>query len=252
LVEQRFKRGIDSSLPQTREDDPPVLAVAYSGGLGSTVLLDLASRLLVPNGRDNSPRRRWREIHVLHIEMGETYCSSTSQWEAITGRYSYFEFKAYRLEDDFHNVVAQAALKPSLGLSSRESSPLTLEQYLRGLPTESARVATVRNLTRLALEHHARAVGASHLLLGTSLSSVSSAMISRICQGGGFNLASERGEQTDDLQVTVPLQDVTAKECAAWLKWNELQTMGGTVPGPLRSIENLTRGKIFCQTVVPR
>ena len=248
LIEQRFKRAIDSSLPQKREDDLPFLVIAYSGGLGSTVLLDLASRLLAPNGKDNSPRRRWKEIHVLHIEKQETNCSSTAQWATIIDRYPEYKFKALRLVDDFQTVFPAAASKPSFGLLSAESPSLTLEQYLHGLPTESARVATIRNLTRLAVEHHARALGASHLLLGTSLSSISSAMISRICQGGGFTLASERGRHTDDLHVIAPLQDVMAKECAAWLKWNDLQTMGGTVPRPLASIESLTRGKIFCQS----
>ena len=225
------------------------MAMAYSGGLGSTVLLDLVLRLLAPNGRDNGPRRRWKEIHALHVEKEEGNCSFTPQWATIIGRYPGFKFKALRLADYFHNVFPQAVPKPSLGLLSEESSPLTLERYLHGLPTESARVATIRNLTRLAVEHHARALGASHLLLGTSLSSISSAMISRICQGGGFTLASERGKHTEDLHVVVPLQDVMAKECAAWLKWNDLQTMGGTVPRPLASIESLTRGKIHCRSI---
>ena len=251
LIEQRFKRAIDSSLPQKREDDPSVLAIGYSGGLGSTVLLDLASRLLAPSGKDNSPRRRWKEINVLHIEKEEANCSSTSLWAAIIGRYPEFKFKALRLADDFHNILPQAASKPSLGLLTGDPS-VTLEQYLRVLPTESARVATIRNLTRLALEHHAGALGASHLLLGTSLSSMSSAMISRICQGGGFTLGSERGNHTDNLCVVVPLQDVMAKECAAWLKWNDLQTIGNTVPRPVASIESLTRGKTFFQGLSPR
>ena len=252
LIEQRFKRAIDSSLPQKREDDPPCLAIAYSGGLGSAVLLDLASRLLAPNGKDNSPRRRWKEIHVLHIEKEETNCSSTAQWENIIGRYPEFKFKAVGLADDFQTIFRPAASQPSFGLVGAKSSSPTFEQYLRGLPTESARVATIRTLTRLAVEHHARVLGASHLLLGTSLSSLSSAMISRICQGGGFTLASERGRHTDDLHVVVPLQDVMSKECAAWLKWNDLQTTGGTVPRPLASIESLTRGKMFCWSVSPR
>jgi len=252
LIEQRFKRAIDSSLPQKREDGLSALAIAYSGGLGSTVLLDLASCLLAPHGKDNSPRRRWKEIHVLHIEKEEANCSSTAQWPAIIGRYPEFKFKALQLADYFHNVFPSAASDPSFGSLSGESSPLTLDQYLHRLPTESARVATIRNLTQLAVEHHAQALGASHLLLGTPLSSISSAMISRICQGGGFTLASERGKHTDDLHVVVPLQDVMAKECAAWFKWNDLQTMVGTFPRPLASIESLTRGKISCQSASPR
>lgn len=251
LIEQRFKRAIDSSLLQKREDNAPVLAIAYSGGLGSTVLLDLASRLLAPSGKDNSPRRRWKEIHVLHIEKEEADCSSNSQWMAIIGRYPEFKFKALRLEDDFQNILPQATSNPSLGLPTGEPSFITLEQYLRRLPTESARVTTTRNLTRLAVEHHARALGASHVLLGTSLSSISSAMISRICQGGGFTLASERGNHTNNLNVVVPLQDVMAKECAAWLKWNDLQTIGGIVPRPVASIESLTRGKTFYRSLSP-
>lgn len=249
LVEQRFKRAIDSSLPQKREEDPPFLAIAYSGGLGSTVLLDLASRLLAPNGKDNGPRRRWKEIHVLHIEKQETNCSSTAQWTTNIGRYPEFRFKTLRLVDDFQTIFPPAASKPSFGSLSAESASLSLEQYLHGLPTGSARVATMRNLTRLAVEHHARVLGASHLLLGTSLSSISSSMISRICQGGGFTLASERGTHTNNLHVVAPLQDVMAKECAAWLKWNDLQTMGGIVPRPLASIESITRGKRFCRSV---
>ena len=252
LIEQRFKRAIDSSLPQKREDDPSVLAIAYSGGLGSTVLLDLASRLLAPSGKDNSPRRRWKDIHVLHIEKEGIDCSSISQWAAMVGRYPEFEFKTLRLADDFHSILPHAASKPGLGLLTGEPSSVTLEQYLRGLPTESARVTTMRTLTRLAVEHHARALGASHLLLGTSLSSISSAMISRICQGGGFTLASERGNHTDNLYVVAPLQDVMAKECAAWLKWNDLQTIGGTTPRPVASIESLTRGTSLCRSLSSR
>ena len=251
LIEQRFKRAVDSSLPQKREDDSPSLAIAYSGGLGSTVLLDLASRLLAPNGKDNSPRRRWKEIHVLHIEKQEANCSSTAQWATNIARYPELKFKAFRLADDLQSVFPLPASKPNIGSLGAEPSSFSLEQYLHRLPTESARVATMRNLTRLAVEHHARILGASHLLLGTSLSSISSSMISRICQGGGFTLASERGRYTDNLHVIAPLQDVMAKECAAWLKWNDLQTMGGTVPRPLASIESLTRGKRFDQSVSP-
>jgi hypothetical protein len=134
LIEQRFKRAIDSSLPQKREDDPPFLAIAYSGGLGSTVLLDLASRLLAPNGKDNSPRRRWKEIHVLHIEKEETNCSSTAQWATIIGRYPEFKFKTLRLADDFHNVFPRPPQNLAWAYSAENLLPSLLSDICMDYP----------------------------------------------------------------------------------------------------------------------
>jgi cytoplasmic tRNA 2-thiolation protein 2 len=65
LVVQKFKKSIDECIrPATSPS--AVLAVGFSGGLGSTVLLHLVAQSLVSNSQ-RTRRHRWDEIHIMHV-----------------------------------------------------------------------------------------------------------------------------------------------------------------------------------------
>ena len=65
LVVQKFKKSIDEAIrPATSSS--AVLAVGFSGGLGSTVLLHLVAQCLVLNSQ-RTRRHRWDEVHVIHV-----------------------------------------------------------------------------------------------------------------------------------------------------------------------------------------
>lgn len=127
-------------------------------------------------------------------------------------------------------------------------------------------------LTRLLLQHTANATGCSHLLLGTSLTSLAISLISQVAQGGGFAIADERQEEwvpppsPEDyghesegrhspqhshkqkkqrtVRVIRPLRDVGMKECAAWAWWRCLTVVGQHRPefSNRQSIGGLTKG----------
>ena len=133
------------------------------------------------------------------------------------------------------------------------------------LPTATAVSSTLRDFTRLLLLHTAQENGASHLVLGSSLTSLAVSLISGISQGRGFNLTEELQEEwvltpepcqedTDDrvesrikrsVRVIRPLCDIGMKECAAWAWWNDLQIVGRAKwqwPSSKQEIGSLTKG----------
>src|SRR5258708_32943153 len=78
-------------------------------------------------------------------------------------------------------------LSKIVGMCSSDSEPIAaLKAHLRALPTPTATLSTLSTLTRLLLLYTAYSIGASHLVLGTSLTSLSISLISSIAQGGGF------------------------------------------------------------------
>ena len=121
--------------------------------------------------------------------------------------------------------MARLNIRPS-STDPREA----LNSYLSTLPTPTAVQHTVATLIRLLLTHKAISLGCSHLLLGTSLTSLSISLIDSIAQGGGFNLAKEtydeimpsRVDVKLSLRIVRPLHDVGMKECAAWFHWHGL------------------------------
>lgn len=126
-------------------------------------------------------------------------------------------------------------------------------------------------LTRLLLLHTANATGCSHLLLGTSLTSLAISLISQVVQGGGFAIADERQEEwvpplspqdrehenesenvskqgrhkkRRTVRVIRPLRDVGMKECAAWAWWRGLSVVGKHRPASSSRLNlgGLTKG----------
>lgn len=158
-------------------------------------------------------------------------------------------------------------IPPDLFLSSLSDTletrtPMSsLRDYISSLPTQTAIPSAIRTLTRLLLLHTALSTGCSHLLLGTSLTSLSISLISSFAQGGGFVVREEAQEEwappvatgkstSDDLdrhpiRIIRPLRDVGMKECAIWAWWNNLKVVGRERdPGRKQGIGSLTKGLI--------
>ena len=127
---------------------------------------------------------------------------------------------------------------------------------------------TIETLVRLLLLHTALQTGSSHLVLGTSLTSLAVSLMSGISQGRGYNLkeemqeewvpdndnrsSSEPGSKQDRIRtrkpyvrVVRPLRDVGRKECALWAWWRGLDVVGKERwpwSGAKQDIGTLTRG----------
>lgn len=141
-----------------------------------------------------------------------------------------------------------------LNQSTSGWSPLTaLRSYLASLPTQTALYNAIQILTRVLLLHISASRRASHLILGTSLTSLSVNLISGIAQGAGFSVAEEANEEWKSqksegitLRVVRPLRDVGMKECAIWDWWCGLRIVGLSrkfIQGGSKSaIGALTRG----------
>lgn len=161
-------------------------------------------------------------------------------------------------------------LRLSAIASSSASTPLqALHGYMSSLPTATAVPTTVQTLVRLLLLHTAVQSGSSHLVLGTSLTSLAVSLISGISQGRGYNLKEEVQEEwvPDDsdepcppgsgskqggararkpyVRVIRPLRDIGRKECALWAWWRGLNVVGKEQQpwsGAKQDIGILTRG----------
>ena len=102
------------------------------------------------------------------------------------------------------------------------------------------------------LLHTAASRRSSHLILGTSLTSLSINLISGIAQGAGFSVAEEAKEEWNPksengitVRIVRPLRDVGMKECALWAWWCGLRIVGTSTPlndGGKHGIGSLTRG----------
>lgn len=111
-----------------------------------------------------------------------------------------------------------------------------LRLYLSSLPTQTAFATTIQTLIRRLLLQTAHSTESSHLLLGTSLTSLSIAHISSIAQGGGFVVREEAQEdwtpsaptslESKKVRVMRPLRDVGMKECGVWVWWRGLHVVG--------------------------
>ena len=137
-------------------------------------------------------------------------------------------------------------------LSPSENSSLTsLKQYLAALPTQTAFFTAIQTITRLLLLHTAASRQASHLLLGTSLTSLSVNLISSISQGSGFAIVEEIQEEWQHhsppripIRVVRPLRDIGMKDCAIWNWWHGLHPVSRLLRrsgGESNAIDTLTR-----------
>lgn len=143
-----------------------------------------------------------------------------------------------------------------------------LKAHLRALPTPTATLSTLSTLTRLLLLYTAYSIGASHLVLGTSLTSLSISLISSISQGGGFVVPQTIQEEwtppfvkrtpgatswNGEVRLIRPLRDVNMKECNAWVWWHRLSVVGKqSIPISGRTIGNLTKGRLIVAPVMSR
>ncbi|KAF7327723.1 Cytoplasmic tRNA 2-thiolation protein 2 [Mycena kentingensis (nom. inval.)] len=267
----KFKRVLEPSISGSRSKRglkaSGNLCLAFSGGLGSTVLLDLISTVYFSTdghdwsrgkgGGTNHPRNEpvWNKATVCYVEV----CSAipgardrTEEVRAAAARYACFAtFVPLRLEDAFDDEwwakvggrPAQSRFSVDLGnedlfLSPNPKSTPTaaLKSYLSSLPTQTAVPAAIQNLIRILLLHTARATGSSHLLLGTSLTSLSISLISSISQGSGFVVRDEASESWRPegdrsgsdavIQVARPLREIAMKETTMWAWWRGLSVVG--------------------------
>jgi cytoplasmic tRNA 2-thiolation protein 2 len=138
-------------------------------------------------------------------------------------------------------------------------SPLScLRHHLTSLPSPTAVQTRIEDLVRLLLHYAARHAGASHLLLGTSLTALSVSLISSIATGGGFAVSDALHEEwapaststratvegwDGTLRVLRPLREVSAKELAFWAHAANLRVLArAPPPAAVRaSVGGLTR-----------
>jgi hypothetical protein len=155
-------------------------------------------------------------------------------------------------------MISQTALLTSLS-SLDTGSVAALRAHLLALPTPTATLSTLLTLTRLLLLYTASSIGASHLVLGTSLTSLSISLISSIAQGGGFVVPQTIQEEwvppfveripedlswNGEVRLVRPLRDVSMKECQAWAWWHQLPVVGKQrIPIPKQNIGHLTKGR---------
>lgn len=135
------------------------------------------------------------------------------------------------------------------------STPLeSLQTYFRSLPTQTAVHSSIQTITRVLLLHVAQSTNSSHLLLGTSLTSLAISLISGISQGGGYNVREEAQEDWTPpptskdgkeraIRLIRPLRDTGVKECGTYAWWRRLKVIGKEKwPGGRQSIGGLTKG----------
>ncbi|KAF8261628.1 hypothetical protein EI94DRAFT_1745553 [Lactarius quietus] len=177
------------------------LLIGFSGGLGSTVLLDSSEDL---KGGKEHPRKN---------KMNDR----TEKIREAAARYEGFEFVPVRMQNAFDRAWWE-----------RCTDAFNFD--LAGGATGS-----------MLLLYTAYSVGASHLVLGTSLTSLSISLISSIAQGGGFVVPQTIQEEwvpsfvervpedsswNGEVRLIRPLRDVSMKECQAWVWWRQLPVVG--------------------------
>lgn len=93
LVLQKFKKSIEETI---NSDKAPLstLAIAFSGGLGSTLLLELVATTLCASNSRRSRRYRWEKVHVIFIDDSIAFNTiddgpkPIADIDSIVGRYS--------------------------------------------------------------------------------------------------------------------------------------------------------------------
>ncbi|KAE9400191.1 hypothetical protein BT96DRAFT_1019003 [Gymnopus androsaceus JB14] len=289
LLGSKVKRSLDSHINTKSETSRKKslkasgnLLIGFSGGLGSTVLLDLISKIYLSSrteiesegnkqrGGKDHPRNEpvWKEASVCYVEISAGFPGMKDRTDKIRllveEKYPALQLIPLRLENAFdrtwwdkvgRNVTSDATADVTsedlfLSTISDDFTPdpiHKLRTYISALPTHTAIASATRILTRLLLLHTARFTQSSHLLLGTSLTSLSITLISSISQGGGFSVREEAQEEWNPgssgaIRLVRPLQEITMKECSMWAWWNDLQVIGKEAyPGSKLGIGALTK-----------
>ncbi|KAG1775909.1 hypothetical protein EV702DRAFT_1198813 [Suillus placidus] len=250
------------------------LCLGFSGGLGSSILLDIVHNTYFsgrtplddsgkPRGGTNHPRNAsvWPSCIVCYVEACGAFAGMQDRTEdirSVVERYPSFDFVPLRIEDAFDGSwwtkVSGLKSTPQVWLELSKEGLLTddlhvasqvtgltpveaMRSYLSSLPTQTAISSALQNLARVLILHTAHSRGSSHLLFGTSLTSLSISLLSSISQGGGYTIREELQEEwapvaasgskpSNVLRVIRPLRDVTAKECAVYAWWNNISVIG--------------------------
>ena len=139
---------------------------------------------------------------------------------------------------------------------------VSLRHFVETLPTPSALPSVISSLIRVLLQHAALLTGSSHLLYGTTLTSLAVSLISGVSHGGGFHVREEAQEEwfpdsvlldekersakhQRSVRLIRPLREIGRKECGAWSWWMHLPVVGkqeARWPGTKPGIEELTKG----------
>ncbi|KAG1762725.1 hypothetical protein EDD22DRAFT_778047 [Suillus occidentalis] len=281
IVDMKFRKALEPSVnaragtskrPKLKASGS--LCLGFSGGLGSSILLDIVHNTYFssrpplddsgkPRGGINHPRNAsvWPSCIVCYVETCGAFAGMQDMTEdirSVVERYPSFDFVPLRLEDAFDeswwtnvsgsNSTPQVCLELSkeglitdglyvasnvIGLTPVEA----MRSYLSSLPTQTAISSALQNLTRVLILHTAHSRCSSHLLFGSSLTSLSISLLSSISQGGGYAIREELQEEwapvaasgpkpSNVLRVIRPLRDVTAKECAVYAWWNNISVIG--------------------------
>ncbi|TEB34771.1 hypothetical protein FA13DRAFT_1625797 [Coprinellus micaceus] len=257
---------------------PGSLVIGHSGGLGSTVLLDLVAksyfyRSTTTAGDDSSalgtehPRNKAKEDGgsadvwkgnpaVCYVEVASAIPGAkdrTEEVRAVIQAYSdpltkfEIDFIPLRLEDVFDVAWWKSVALPMRHKDANATPLQSLHAYLSSLPTPTAVHSAISSLIRVLLLYTSASRNASHLLLGTSLTSLSMNTISGLAQGAGFALVSESIDEgwtpthSQHINIVRPLRDVGIKESAFWAWWLKLPVAGrDRYPSTSSSIDALT------------
>ncbi|KAF8688869.1 Cytoplasmic tRNA 2-thiolation protein 2, partial [Rhizoctonia solani] len=233
------------------------LLVGFSGGSGSSLLLDLVhenyftpARLDPARGTKAKSKREnvWPTARVAFIDISAAYPGTSDRTEdarRLVARYPHFTFIPLRIENAFDpnwaNSVGFPLRESSVGIDvSSEDLPATrlppetnpteaLHLYLSSQPSSSARTTALRNITRLLLQYTARHTKSSHLLLGGSLTSYAVDLLDAVATGAGFSIRQVGEETWEGIRIVRSLREITDKEVAAGCWWRRVEIMPATV-----------------------
>lgn len=290
FVKYKFKKGLEPFVNTSGQKKAVLkpwgnLTIGFSGGLSSTVLLDLVRRCYYSSEeadekKGNSPRNDaiWKKVTVCYVEVSEVYPETPDRTAEVARFiqefYPTFEFVPIYLSNAFdkrwwRSICGGSLTKsdfavqldPDLAFRILDDSPSTplesLQAYFRSLPTQTAVHSSVQTLIRVLLLHIARTTNSSHLLLGTSLTSLAISLISGVSQGGGYNVREEaqedwtppstsKGGKERPIRLVRPLRDIGVKECGTYAWWRGLKVIGKEKwSGGRQSITGLTKDFIL-------
>ncbi|CAE6416113.1 unnamed protein product [Rhizoctonia solani] len=268
----KFRRCLEPTINADRPKPPPGsqrvplrpvlkaagnLLVGFSGGSGSSLLLDLVhesyftpAQLDPARGTKAKSKREnvWPVAHIAFIDNSAAYPGTPDRTEdarRLVARYPRFEFIPLRIENAFDPLWARSVGLPlrhgpvGVDLGSEDlpaarlppgTSPTeALLTYLSSQPSSSARTTALRNLTRLLLQYTAQYTNSSHLLLGGSLTSYAVDLLDAVATGAGFSIRQVGEETWEGIRIVRPLREITDKEVAAGCWWRRVEVMPATV-----------------------
>lgn len=237
LVVQRFRKVIDDHIPPNSASSS-ILAIAYSGGLGSTLLLELVANIL-GSSSTRSRKHRWDHIDVIYVDQ--------SAIEDLSGYQGPSSAEVQRIVTSYPDFrLTQVPLEACFDEGSDVQPSRLLRSHIQSIPTRTGMVDSINLLTRRLLERTAKSLGATHLILGRNMSSLSIALLSNICSGRGASISDETVASWNGLLSFNPLRDLGSKECASYVYWNNLKVISRVNSledwsGTSASISHLTR-----------